>query len=141
MARVSKEQRVERQQRAFELRKAGKSFRQIGEMLDYSHEMVRKDIQSIIDELVSETRRDAEELIAVELARLNDLMFAMWPDARRGELKSVMAVLKIIERRTKLLGLEVNRQISVTLTREELARMSDDELNDIINTITYNSSS
>ena len=51
--RATNEQKAERILRAFELRKAGKSYRQIGEMLGYSHEMARKDIQTHLDLITS----------------------------------------------------------------------------------------
>jgi len=127
--------KTERVQRAFELRKAGKSLRQISELLGYSHEMVRKDINSVIQSIVTETKDLATDMITLELARLNDLQFAVWPDARKGDRKCIDTMLRIMERRAKLLGLDTpvtTKAVNVTLTHAELQAMSDEELQRMI---------
>jgi hypothetical protein len=138
MARMNKAQKAERIQRAFELRKAGKTLRQIAEMLGYSHEMVRKDITNVITTLQQDSKDIAQELMTIELARLDDMQFSVWPEARKGDRKSIETVLKIMERRAKILGLDVQRTVNVTLTKSELERMSDDDINYLIEQLTTN---
>jgi hypothetical protein len=138
MARMNKAQKTERIQRAFELRKAGKTLRQIGEMLGYSHEMARKDIQGVITSLQQDSKDVAQELMILELARLDDMQFGVWPEARKGDRKSIETVLKIMERRAKILGLDIQRTVNVTLTKSELERMSDDDINELITQLTAN---
>jgi hypothetical protein len=138
MARMNKAQKTERIQRAFELRKAGKTLRQIGEMLGYSHEMARKDIQGVITSLQQDSKDVAQELMILELARLDDMQFSVWPEARKGDRKSIETVLKIMERRAKILGLDIQRTVNVTLTKSELERMSDDDINELITQLTAN---
>ena len=43
---------------------------------------------------------------ALELARLDALQVALWDDAVGGDVKAVNAVLRIIEQRSRLLGLD-----------------------------------
>jgi hypothetical protein len=49
---------------------------------------------------------DASELKAEELSRLDGMLRGLWPDARKGSHGAVDRVLKIMERRAKLLGLD-----------------------------------
>lgn len=138
---ISREQKIERIQKAFELRKAGKTLRQIADILGYSHEMVRKDIQSVIQTIVAETRDNAQHLVSMELARLDDMQFSLWADARKGDKKAIDTVLRIMERRAKLLGLDINRNVTITVTPEEISKMTDEELNELIHSTSKGSSS
>lgn len=140
MARMNKAQKAERIQRAFELRKAGKTLRQIADMLGYSHEMVRQDINGVITNLQADAKQSADEMMSLELARLDDMQFSVWAEARRGDRKSIDTVLKIMERRAKLLGFDIQRTVNLTVTKSELERMSDDELHELIDTLTTNTS-
>ena len=47
-----------------------------------------------------------EDHRALELARLDALQVALWDDAINGDVKAVNAVLRIIEQRSRLLGLD-----------------------------------
>ena len=47
-----------------------------------------------------------EDHRALELARLDALQVALWDDALSGDVKAVNAVLRIIEQRSRLLGLD-----------------------------------
>jgi hypothetical protein len=59
----------------------------------------------------------------------------MWEQAAMGDRRAVDTVLKIMERRAKLLGLDTpvaTKAVNVTLTPDELSQMSDDELQRLI---------
>ena len=49
---------------------------------------------------------DVEDHRALELARLDRLQSALWDEALAGDLRAVREVLKIVQARTRLLGLE-----------------------------------
>lgn len=49
---------------------------------------------------------DAAELRAEEVSRLDAMLAGLWPDARRGHLGAVDRVLRLMERRARLLGLD-----------------------------------
>lgn len=133
--RIRNEVKAERVARAFDLRKRGKTYRQIGEMLGYSHEQARQDIQSVLASIVAETKDSAQEVLALELARLDDIQVNVYLEALQGDEKAISAVLKIMERRAKLLGLDVSRSLNVTVTADEISKMSDEELHDLITTV------
>jgi len=138
MSTGHKEKRQERIMRAFELRKAGKTYREIGDALGYSHEMARKDIQGVLQGIAEETIGSAKEVLSIELARLDTLQYAVWSMARTGDISCINTILKIMERRAKLLGLDISRNVNVMVTAEDIAKMSDEELHDIISTISTN---
>lgn len=136
--RLNKAQRAERVQSAFELRKAGKTLRQIAEILGMSHEQARIDIQGVMTNLIEESKADAREILALELARLDDMQFGIWADARRGDKKAVDIVLRIMERRARLLGLDNNKVVNLNIGPADLEAMSDDELDDILKSFNRN---
>lgn len=133
--RIRNEVKAERVANAFALRKRGKTYRQIGEMLGYSHEQARQDIQTMLAGIIAETKESAQEVLALELARLDDLQVNVYIEAQQGDDKAIGAVLKIMERRAKLLGLDVSRSLNVTVTADEISKMSDEELHDLITTV------
>jgi predicted transcriptional regulator len=123
--------RAERAARAFALRKAGLSYRDIAEELGVSHQLVYRDVQASIKQFLDEAREHHAQIMAIEAARLDDLQRVMWEQAAMGDRRAIETVLKIMERRAKLLGLDTpvaTKQVNVTLTPDELATMSDDEL-------------
>lgn len=128
----------ERQAAAMELKLNGESYRTIALKLDYrgpsgSHKAVaaylRKTLQAPTDELMK-----------IELARLDKLQLRLWPVALAGELGAVDRVLKIMERRAKLLGLDaptlysVNdiRDIAQKVVRVVVAEVSDEGIRERI---------
>lgn len=127
--------RAERAARAFALRKAGLSYRDIGAELGVSHVVVYKDVQATIKQFLDEAREHHTQIMAIEAARLDDLQRVMWEQAAMGDRRAVDTVLKIMERRAKLLGLDTpvaTKAVNVTLTPDELSQMSDDELQRLI---------
>lgn len=127
--------RTERAARAFALRKAGLSYRDIGLELGVHHATVYKDVQATIKMFLDEAREHHTQIVAIEAARLDDLQRVMWEQAAMGDRRAVDTVLKIMERRAKLLGLDTpvaTKAVNVTLTPDELKAMSDDELQRLI---------
>jgi hypothetical protein len=73
--------------------------------------------------------------VSLEQARLDEMWVSVYSDFKSGNLKAVEQLLKIMERRSKLLGLDTvqtSKQISVSVTPEQIQGMSDDELNNLI---------
>ena len=112
-----------RQAKALELRKAGATYDQIADQLDYSsrasaYKAVAKALQAI-EEQVAE---DAIELCRLEVERLDRLLVALWPKASAGHLGAIDRVIRISERRSRLLGLDAalraEHRISGTLQVE-----------------------
>lgn len=105
-----------RAQMAFELRKTGASYELIAEKLGYAS---AKSAESSIRRVLSSKYKpdDVEDVVRMELARLDALQLIAWRRAKNGDLSALDRILKIMERRAKYLGLdttETQNQGSVT---------------------------
>src|SRR5262249_5396385 len=95
-----------RQTEALRLRQAGNTFAQIAEMLGYSDPSgARNAVMAALRENVTEPNA---EMRALELARLDALHAALWSEALAGDLPTVDRILKLMERRAKILGLDAS---------------------------------
>lgn len=95
---------AEKRARALELRKAGASFDQIAQQVGYGSR--GRAYEAVMQGLAEVTLEPAEELLKVELQRLDAMQVGLWGKARVGDVQAVAAVLKVMERRAKLLGLD-----------------------------------
>ena len=96
----------DREHRAFELRKAGATYQQIGSQLGVTKQAANKMIKRVLAELKDLTDGDAEDVRRIEVERLDVMTLALWPKARRGDVQEVDRVLRIMQRRAELLGLD-----------------------------------
>jgi hypothetical protein len=100
---------AERTAKAIELRKSGATFKMIGDHFGMSaqsaHEMVMKGLKATLAE-------PAAELRALAVERLDHMLAAIWPAATKGDLQAQAGVLRLEERRAKLLGLDARQQIA-----------------------------
>jgi len=113
-----------RKARSVELALKGYSYDDIAEEVGYSSRgtawrTVRKALSERVDEAVDEYRQ-------TELARLDTLQSALWSKAMEGDIASANTILKIIDKRIRLLGLDRIEQESagprtVVLTPAQLA--------------------
>lgn len=106
-----------RQIKAVALRLAGLDFQSISDQLGYTNRsLAAQDVDRAISARIEDGTRSIDELREMELLRLDRLQAAAWAKALAGELKSIELVMKIIDRRCKLLGLDApERHEVVTL--------------------------
>jgi hypothetical protein len=76
---------------------------------------------------IAEIPRDAAEQVrALELERLNRMLDGVWPAAESGDPRAIDSVIKLMDRRSKYLGLdsplkvETNEKSPLDLIRERL---------------------
>ena len=105
---------AERRQRAIELRKSGATLHQIAAQTGVSHEQARKDIERAFADLLAEQNAKTEELRAMELERLERMHLALWKQALEGHHGAIDRLLRIAERRAKLLGLDAPAKVAHT---------------------------
>lgn len=98
---------------AVQLRLAGLTYEQIADRLDMSKEGAR---QLVTRTLESAANRSAEEMRAEENARLDRLQGAIWGAALGGDLKAVDQVLKLMDQRARLNGLNAPTRIMLSTT-------------------------
>ena len=110
---------AERRQQAWELRKAGATYRAIGGHIGVSHTQARRYVFAGIAELNAITQEDVALHRRLQLERLQDLLFACWPKARGGDLDAIAASLKILNREAALLGLDAVVQLKAELTGKD----------------------
>jgi len=97
---------AERQQQALDLRIAGATYRQIGQQLGVSVKTAYNDVDAALEELAVLRRGKAEKLQEIELDRCEKLTIGLWPKVRQGDAQAVRAVVAVMDRRAKLLGLD-----------------------------------
>ena len=94
----------EKSVRALELRKAGVSYEMIAQQLGYSNRTsAHRAVSKLLDATEKEVVNDLREM---ELRRLDDLFRSMYPTALKGNFQAVDRCLKIMERRSKITGLD-----------------------------------
>jgi hypothetical protein len=108
-ARISSAERIARERRITEilqLRMQGWSLRQIGESLSpqISPQAIFKIIKRALENLTNEA---VEPLRQIELLRCDELTTGVYEKALNGDLPAVDRVLAVMQRRSRLLGLDM----------------------------------
>lgn len=114
----------ERQVRALELRKAGVSYQTIADTLGYGGPSGA--FKAVQTALKTTLREPAEELRSLEMERLDQAAFAIAAQVRAGNLGAIDRLLRIMERRAKMLGLD--RMIVGAMVDLDLSKLSDEQL-------------
>lgn len=98
--------------KALELRMEGKTFEQIAVETGYNSKQAAYDaVKRSLDAI---TREPAQELIKLDLERLDVLWQIQYLNAQSGDVQAMAACMKIMERRAKLLGLDAPAKQEVT---------------------------
>lgn len=113
-----------RQQVAANIR-AGTDYRTIAEALHVSVGTIASDFKAIMKDWRAHAVVAVEDVVFLELERLNTLQNAIWAKAVGGDYKAIELCLKISERRVKMLGVEMTGSLSELL---ELLKLNDQEL-------------
>lgn len=129
---MTREFLAERDLRIFKMRQAGVSVTEIARRFQVSTSAVSKAVQRQLEKLNREALMAYPEVLRMELERLDNLQAAIWPltqhrkvsmddgteVAMEPDLKAIQQVLSIMDRRTKLLGME-STNISVQMEVRE----------------------
>jgi hypothetical protein len=117
---LSREFLAERDLRIFKMRQAGVSTTEIARRFGVSSSNVNKAVQRQLSKLNNEALLAYPEVLRMELERLDNLQSAIWPMTQHRkvtmddgtevavepDLKAIQQVLLIMDRRSKLLGME-----------------------------------
>jgi hypothetical protein len=131
---VARLNRVVDRKRAVDMRRKSISYESIAHTMSITLREARALVAEAIAEIETETREDASEVIALELARLDEMATATYPLALEGDLKAVDAMIKIMDRRAKLLGIDSPEKIMALVAsksvdhHDERARMVNAQL-------------
>ena len=108
------EERDQRALDAYRLRQKGKDWWEIAEAMKITPAVAKEAVAEGIKaaaEMVSGATKS--ELLQLEVARLDALQNAVWPDAIMGEPRAVAAARGIIMDRAKLLRLDADENVSL----------------------------
>lgn len=138
---MTREFLAERDVRIFKMRQAGVSAAEIARRFEISTNSVNRAVQRQLEKMNKEALLAYPEVLRMELERLDNLQAAIWPltqhrkvtmddgteVAVEPDLKAIQQVLAIMDRRTKLLGMEatnVNVQMDVRGTETVKATLA-----------------
>lgn len=102
---------AEKRTRALQLRKAGATYDQIAQQVGYENR--GNAYRAVMQELKELPKDDAAEVLTLEVERLDQLLVALWPKAMKGDVRSAETVIRLMERRAKLLGLDAPAAVNV----------------------------
>lgn len=110
----AKARMLKHQEQALALRRSGMAYSAIAVKLGLSksraHALVQLGLEDAREQIVTQ----ADELRTEEISRLDGMLRKVYTKAAAGDLQAVDRVLKIGERRAKLLGLEAPVRIETT---------------------------
>lgn len=93
-----------KQLQALELRRQGQTFEEIAKRVGYADRAAAH--KAVMTALRTALREPAEAVRELELQRLDAVIVAMWPGMTAGDPKSAAVVLRALERRSVMLGLD-----------------------------------
>lgn len=127
-SKAQRAQTAQRRTQAVQLRLAGMDFERIAAQLGYaSRGAAYTDITRALEGSLAELKHGADVLRHEELLRLNRLQAGLWSAAVGGDTRSAETVLKIIDRRCRLLGLDApvrHELVTMSAIEAEIARLS-----------------
>lgn len=85
---------------------AGLNYRQMADALDVSIGTIAGDVKIIFGRWQKEQVTAVNEVIRLEVTRLDQALNAIWSDVAAGKPSAINVLLKIMERRARLLGLD-----------------------------------
>ena len=105
---------IDKEIKVLELRRAGLTWQSIAEETGYAdHTGAYAAYKRAIKRTM---QQPADELREQELDRIDRLQLAAWPNAMKGDTKSIMTIVKLMERRARLLGLDTPIKIEQDIT-------------------------
>lgn len=109
------ERRAELEARAWELRKAGASFRAIGKELGFSHDTAFKYVNGVLHAVITSTREVAESARAIDAERLDTMLLALAAKIRAGNVGAIDAAVRIMARRARMFGYDAPQVVDASL--------------------------
>lgn len=138
---VTREFLSERDARIFKMRQAGTSIQEIARRFGVSSGVVSNAVKRQLEKLNKEAMLAYPEVLRMELERLDNLQQAIWPLTQHRkvrmddgsevsvepDMKAIQQVLSIMDRRTKLLGMDhvnLNVQMDANMSSSDPVRVT-----------------
>ena len=111
---VPEPEQIDREIKVLELRRAGLTWQRIAEETGYAdHTGAYAAYKRAIKRTM---QQPADELREQEIDRIDRLQLAAWPQAMKGDTKAILTIVRLMERRAKLLGLDMPIKIEQEIT-------------------------
>lgn len=104
---------AENERAALSLRKAGATYDAIARQLSMSEEGARAAVKRAVEKLHAAVNESARELRTMEVERCDAIQTALWSKVMKGDERASLVVLKVMERRARLLGLDAPETLQV----------------------------
>ena len=104
--------RRDRAAQVLDLRIAGYSYRAIAKQLEISERTAYLDVQGELGRLDALNQEKAERARELEARRLDEYTLKLAPGIDSGDPRAVLAAVRCLERRAKLLGLDAPQQLA-----------------------------
>ena len=116
----------EREERVLELRKAGLSLNEIAKDVGYTNP---SSAQAALNRVLRRAIAPNVELLRdTEGERLDALQFGLWPKAMNGDSRAAEVIVKVMERRAKLFGLDAPMHKVIEVISEDVLDRAIQEL-------------
>jgi len=116
---------AQRQKQVLKMRLAGLSYPKIGERLGIAPSTAYRAVARALKKIEAKTAESAQELRRLELERLDQLQAGLWTYALAGNVQAVRETLRVMERRSKLLGLDAAAEQERTVAEVLAALVSE----------------
>ena len=103
--------KLAKQEKALEHRIAGLSYRAIATKMGCSRTQAHTYVTEGLKESTSRIAKSADDLRDLELERLDTLIKGLYPKAKKGDPQAVDKILKVMEQRQKLTGIQAAPQV------------------------------
>jgi hypothetical protein len=110
-----------RMRQALDLRIIGRSYAEIADEMGVSIPTAHQYVTEAIERVTADEVRHADLARQMMLLRLDALLRAQWKKATAGDERATAAALKILERQSKLLGLDAPARIDITARIRQMA--------------------
>lgn len=95
---------------------AGLTYTEIGRALNVSKATITSDKKAILAEWRAQYAQAADQLVTLQLRRLDVLLNAIWERARNGDERAIDKALAIIDRQNEILGVTKAALIEANVT-------------------------
>ena len=105
---------MQKEIKVLELRRVGLTWTRIAEEVGYAdHTGAYAAYKRAIKRTM---QQPADELRSQELDRIDRLQVAIWPNAMKGDTRAILTIIRLMERRAKLTGLDMPIKIEQDIT-------------------------
>jgi AraC-like DNA-binding protein len=119
--------------KVLELRRAGFTFQRIAEEVGYA---TPSGAQRALERIMTRNIPQApEEFRWQELDRLDRMQVALWPRAMKGDDRAIGTIIRLMERRARLVGIDAPQRIQAEVVNYDGTRDIDGDIERIVNLI------